>query len=580
MTEKNHAFPWGVYIGDFMTDKNNSLPVCLPANQGGFCAIFDSNSENVVDNFIENVALQLLNVLPVGDLCVDVFDFGHRLRFRDLSQLQEHYTISLNAVQASKKFDALEQISQTRHHNLLSHHATLSEYNQQNSAFIEKYHVLIVNFEDFPHDSALRKRIVAFFDSPLTAGFYFIGFGSESILSIENRATEYLLGRFPIIHAKNKKIAVNNSIFALAELAHGYDFDYVNENKSAIIEHLKGLVKTDNATDTIKILSTPIGKTADGRSDVNFVLGSENSNNHAFITGMTGTGKTTLLNNIILSVAENYTAQQLRLYLMDYKEGVEFGIFENHPNCEKIFLDNQDTQAAIDLLEEFTGMIEARGKLFKEKRVPNIQKYNDLFPDKPLHRIILIIDEVQRLFDPNNFKQTQQFSGLLQNVVTRGRAFGLHIILATQSLRNSNVSPAIMAQITLRLSFRLATEIDSETIFTFGNTAAAVTTVPTLKQYELIYNNNAGQIISNVLCRTNGERDIDATLSQIRLTRENNQMITPIIAKSQPKPVVPTPTVAQPTPVAPATKNQSEIDTELLEKLRTQYDLKKPNEEA
>lgn len=576
MTEKNHAFPWGVYIGNFMTRQNESFPVCLPANQGGFCTIFDSSSENVADNFIENVALQLLNALPAGDLCVDIFDFDHILRFRHLSELQEHYTISLNVIQADKKFEALEQMSQTRHHNLLSHHATLSEYNQQNSKFIEKYHVLMVNLDDFPHQSSLRKRLAAFFNSPLTAGFYFIGFGSEEILSTENKSTEYLLERFPILHAKNQEIALNHSIFPLAELAHSYDFHYVNENKSAIIEHLKSLVKTNQVnTNSITILSTPIGKTADGRNEVNFVLGSENANYHAFITGMTGTGKTTLLNNIILSVAENYTAQQIRLYLMDYKEGVELGIFENHPNCEKIFLDNQDTQAALDLLKEFSGVIAERGALFKEHKVSDIQKYNDLFPDKPLYRIILIIDEVQRLFDPNKFKQTQQFSDLLKDVVTRGRAFGLHIILATQSLRNSNVSPAIMAQITLRLSFKLVGEIDSETIFTFGNTAAT-----TLNRYELIYNNNAGQKTANVLCRTNGERDIEATLSQIRLTRENSQMITPIIAKSQPKPVVPTPTVTETTPVAPATKSQSEIDTELLEKLRTQYDLKKPNEEA
>jgi Cdc6-like AAA superfamily ATPase len=576
MTEKNHAFPWGVYIGNFMTRQNESFPVCLPANQGGFCTIFDSSSENVADNFIENVALQLLNALPAGDLCVDVFDFDHRLRFKYLSQLQEHYTLSLNAIQANQKFDALEQISQTRHHSLLSHHApTLSEYNQQNSKFIEKYHVLMVNLDDFPHDSSLRRRLAAFFDSPLTAGFYFIGFGSEEILSTENRATQYLRERFPILAAKNQEIALNNSIFPLAELAHGYDFHYVNENKSAIIERLKSVAKTNNTNaNNITILSTPIGKTADGRNEVNFVLGSENANYHAFITGMAGTGKTTLLNNIILSVAENYTAQQIRLYLMDYKEGVEFGIFENHPNCEKIFLDNQDTQAAIDLLEEFSEMITERGKLFIENRVQDIQKYNDLFPDKPLHRIILIIDEVHRLF-VGTYNQRAKFSGLLEDVVRRGRAFGLHIILATQSLLNSDVSRAIMSQITLRLSFKLVDPIDSEKIFMTGNTTAT-----TLKKYELIYNNDAGQITANVLCRTNGERNIEATISQIRLTRENNQMITPVIAKSQPKPIVPTPTVAQPMPVTPVTPSQSEKDNELLNRFCPQFDLKKPNEEA
>jgi hypothetical protein len=201
MQNLNHAFPWGVYIGD-CTDKKQSIPICLDSQNGGFAVLFDdNNSEDTANNFIENVVLQLLNVLPTGDLQIDTFDFSHRNRFMYLSALKEEklYNVAFNSSEASKKFDVLEQISQHRHHNLLSFQApTLSEYNQKNSAFIEKYHLLIINLEHYPDDAANYKRITAFFDSPYKAGFYVIFLGNTSLLNSQEKSTQHLLSSYYI----------------------------------------------------------------------------------------------------------------------------------------------------------------------------------------------------------------------------------------------------------------------------------------------------------------------------------------------------------------------------------------------
>jgi energy-coupling factor transporter ATP-binding protein EcfA2 len=532
MPNLNHAFPWGVYIGD-CTDKKQSIPICLDSQQGGFAVLFDDNGEDTANNFIENVVLQLLNVLPTGDLQIDTFDFSHKNRFMYLSALKEEklYSVAFNSSEASKKFDVLEQISQHRHHNLLSFQApTLSEYNQKNSAFIEKYHLLIINLEHYPDDAVNYKRLTAFFDSPYKAGFYVIFLGNHSLLGSEDKSTQHLLNTFPKIHVKNDTVSLSKDAIRLSLLTETYGFIYVNEDKRAIVENLLAKVKQNDVKTSSEFISVPIAKTIDGRRDISFVLGDKNQNYHAFITGVSGSGKTTLLNNIILGIAENYTIQEVRLYLMDYKQGTEFNIFKNHPNCEKIFLDNKDLQAAISLLESFVSMIEQRAKLFAandDVHITDIGKYNAVYPDKPLHRIILIIDEVHRLFI-GDFMQKEHFSNLLKEVVRQGRAYGLHIILSTQTLVGTEIDRELMSQITVRLSFKLTDIADAEKIFTYGNEDAL-----TLHERELIYNNNSGQKASNVLCRANPPSNIEATIRQIRAKKEANQMLVPTIVGSE-----------------------------------------------
>ncbi len=229
---------------------------------------------------------------------------------------------------------------------------------------------------------------------------------------------------YPKIHVKNDTVSLSKDVIGLSLLTETYGFNYVNEDKRAIVENLLAKVKLNDVKTSSEFISVPIAKTIDGRRDISFVLGDKNQNYHAFITGVSGSGKTTLLNNIILGIAENYTIQEVRLYLMDYKQGTEFNIFKNHPNCEKIFLDNKDLQAAISLLESFVSMIEQRAKLFAandDVHITDIGKYNAVYPDKPLHRIILIIDEVHRLFT-GDFMQKEHFSNLLKEVVRQGRA--------------------------------------------------------------------------------------------------------------------------------------------------------------
>ncbi len=266
-----------------------------------------------------------------------------------------------------------------------------------------------------------------------------------------------------------------------------------------------------------------------------FSLGAHSHNYHAFLTGSTGSGKSVLLNNLIVGIAERYTAQQVQLYLMDYKNGVEFDVFRNHPNCVKLFLDESDFTLAIGIIEEFAQELRVRGELISQAKVKDITTYNQANPDTPLAYKILIIDEAQRLFE-GNFKQKQYFMTCLDKILRQGRSYGLHIILVTQTLVGSDIPADLLGQISLRISFKLNEEKDTWKLFEQGNDAARHLDAQT---FEVLINTDSGSKSANQIGRANPplapkeqERAaIKARLQQIRAKRPPYEVVTPEVLK-------------------------------------------------
>ena len=534
MPNKNQPFPWGIYIGDLI-DNNDTIPLCLDSKEGGFCVLFDDSSEKIANNFIENISLKLFEVLPIGDIVVDIFDFSHKKRFMHLSSLQNEklYDIAFNQNSATNKFNNIEEIALNRHHSILTSTApTISDYNQQ-SKFKEQYHLLLINLDSFPDEMTSQKRIKNFFDSAFEAGFYTIAFGSQEVWKSESKATQAILNQFSHIYIEKRDIILTKELFEFADMIEDFEFEYVNDNKDKIIKNLFGqLEQNEKQYSEQDFLSIPIGMTVDGRREVKFSLGKKSMNYHAFITGTTGTGKTNMINSIILGIAQNYTFKELELYLMDYKLGTEFGVFERHPNCRKIFLDNQDLEASVSMLESFVKTMNEREQKFKQYRVSDIDEYNKKNPQEPMARKLLIIDEVQQLFD-GSFGEQQHFNKLLEKVVRLGRSFGLHIILSTQSLVGVNINKSIMLQIGLRVSYRLSEYSEASKIFNDRN----IEEVQKLKKdkFEFIYNANSGNKEANVLGRANFlDKDrIEAIIDKIISKLDKEFVLVPEIVQSR-----------------------------------------------
>jgi len=525
----NHIFPWGIYIGE-LTNSKNTLPLCLDSKMGGFCLIYEKGSEKVLTTFIESITLKLFSMLSIGTLKVNIFDFGKN-RFKYLSALGKAnlYEVAFSQNKANILFEKLEDLALVRHHLLLSFETpSLVEYNQANSA-TESFHLLIINLDDFPEEMRL-KRIKSFFDSAYEAGFYTIAFGTKEVLETDSKATKIVLKQFPHINLKNKIFHLSKEVFEFKKILKEFKFKPIDENRTFLVNNMLNKYELNLEKDSEQDwLSIPIGKV--GRESLYFNMGLKSEIHHAFIAGMTGTGKTTLLNKLIVEIAKNYTAKEIELYLMDYKPaGAEFVIFKNHPNCKKLFLDKNNPQLAFNILKEFQEDMYERGTKLNGK---NIDEYNKKNPSSLMPRKILIIDEIQRMFS-GDFKSQNEFNELIEDIIKAGRSFGLHLILTTQSLRQIKMKDSIMGQIPLKLSFRLSDTMEGMRIF--SENKEANNKVPKLKKYNFIYVNPQKTVVAKADYIDKDE--IVKTLQTIKLSRKSDEILIPMTietSKKQPK---------------------------------------------
>jgi DNA segregation ATPase FtsK/SpoIIIE, S-DNA-T family len=193
---------------------------------------------------------------------------------------------------------------------------------------------------------------------------------------------------------------------------------------------------------------------------------------HLLIAGSTGTGKSVFLNSLILSMLYKATPEELKLVLVDPKR-LELGLYEGTPHLLAPVV--TDPKVASNVLRNATREMESRLKLLAERGVRNIDQYNrtfqkgqslSLFDDvensehKPLPYIVIVIDELADLMmvDTNNVEES------ITRLAQMARAVGIHLILATQRPSVDVITGLIKANFPARISFRVASKVDSRTI--------------------------------------------------------------------------------------------------------------------
>jgi len=213
-------------------------------------------------------------------------------------------------------------------------------------------------------------------------------------------------------------------------------------------------------------LTLALGKDINGR----IVTADLNGMPHLLIAGSTGTGKSVAINAMIMSLLYKATPDQVRLVLVDPKR-LELGVYEGVPHLYTPII--IEPKVAAVALRNAVREMERRLKVLAEKGVRNIDQYNKLFDedgtpslfgddseDRPLPYIIIIIDELADLMMLD--------SGNVEESVTRlaqmARAVGIHLVLATQRPSVDVITGLIKANFPARMSFRVATKVDSRTI--------------------------------------------------------------------------------------------------------------------
>jgi hypothetical protein len=223
-------------------------------------------------------------------------------------------------------------------------------------------------------------------------------------------------------------------------------------------------------------------------------LGGSGTNQHVLVIGRTGSGKSTLLHTIITNLALTYAPDEMQLYLIDFKKGVEFQSYARYqlPHAAVVAIESE-REFGLSVLQGLKAEADRRGRLFttKDTGTAKLGDYREKTGEK-LPRILLLVDEFQHFFSEDDIiaGQTAQ---LIDELVRQGRSFGIHLLLASQTLSGKyRLDQSTIDQMGVRIALQCS-EADSRLILAMDNGAARLLTRPG----EAIYNNTNGLVEGN-----------------------------------------------------------------------------------
>jgi S-DNA-T family DNA segregation ATPase FtsK/SpoIIIE len=227
---------------------------------------------------------------------------------------------------------------------------------------------------------------------------------------------------------------------------------------------LREVVESESFAQSKSKLAIALGKDISGR----IVTSDLAAMPHVLIAGSTGSGKSVAINAMIMSVLFKSTPEQVRMILVDPKR-VELGMYEGIPHLFTPII--TEAKLAANALRNAVKEMERRLKLLAASHVRNIDQFNKLFENgsdylfedvnqEPLPYLMIVIDELADLMmlDRSNVEEA------ITRLAQMARAVGIHLILATQRPSVDVITGLIKANVPTRMSFRLATKVDSRTI--------------------------------------------------------------------------------------------------------------------
>lgn len=237
-------------------------------------------------------------------------------------------------------------------------------------------------------------------------------------------------------------------------------------------------------------LNIPCGFITTGGTEFELEIGDRYP--HYLIGGTSGSGKSNLLHTIITSACWHYSPKELRVYLLDFKEGVEFKRYANPVLKHAVLVATEaDTEYGVSVLRHLTEEMSRRYGLFKDCGCSNLKAYRGKNSTEILPRLLIVIDEFQVLFEG---QEKEQVLETMISLAKQGRGCGIHMVLSTQSLSRLDFG-ALGTQFIGRIALKCNAE-DSKMILggiTTNNEEASTLEVP-----YAILNTSQGRISGNV----------------------------------------------------------------------------------
>jgi energy-coupling factor transporter ATP-binding protein EcfA2 len=240
-----------------------------------------------------------------------------------------------------------------------------------------------------------------------------------------------------------------------------------------------------------KGFDVPLGRAGATRLQ-SLLLGSGTSQ-HVLVAGKTGSGKSTLLHALVTNMALRYSPDEAEVYLVDFKQGVEFKTYATHrlPHARVVAIES-DREFGLSVLGRLDAELKSRADLFRAAGVQDLAGFRRASPETVMPRAMLIVDEFQEFFVEDD-RISQDAALLLDRLVRQGRAFGIHILLGSQTLAGTySLARSTLGQMAVRIALQCS-EADAHLILSEDNSAARLLS----RAGEAIYNDSNGLIEGN-----------------------------------------------------------------------------------
>ena len=476
--------------------------------------VAEGDGRDMAVRSLQDVMLRLLTSLPPGKVrftIIDPIGLGQNFSaFMHLADFDERLVASriwTETLHINKRLaDLTEHMENVIQKYLRNEFESIQQYNEHAGEVAEPFQILVIaNFPaNFSEEAA--RRLVSIASSGARCGVY-------TLITVDNKLK--LPRNFDLadLQAQSATLQWNGERFCwpqedLRHLPLTLEQPPDDNRVTDIIRLVGEFAKDANRVEVPFASVVPPEDewwTQDSREEIVVPLGragatklqelrlGKGTSQHVLMSGKTGSGKSTLLHAMITNLATHYSPQELEFYLIDFKKGVEFKAYAAFalPHARVIAIESE-REFGISVLERLDQELKSRGDLFRKFGVQDVKGYRDVNPAAVMPRVLLMIDEFQEFFVKDD-KISQDAALYMDRLVRQGRAFGIHVLLGSQTLAGAyTLARSTLGQMAVRIALQCS-EADAHLILSDDNTAARLLSRPG----EAIYNDANGLFEGN-----------------------------------------------------------------------------------
>lgn len=512
-----------------------SLPLALDFPQEGSLLIeTDDEGGPWVAEVMNQAVFRLLSLAPPGKAAFTIIDpIGLGQNFAGLMHLADYEPLLINRRIWTQRDHIEERLAELNEHvekviqmYLRNEYETITDYNERAGSVAEKYHFLVIAGLPASFSETAMARLKSIVTTGARCGVFVLAHWDRRHALPEGLSADELRKHCVRIVREKGTVSIGGiTAVALdpppadavaADLAHEIGRASIDSNR---VQVPFSVVAPESlwSESTTQELRIAIGRT--GATKLQYLAIGKGTRQHALLAGKTGSGKSTLLHIIVTNLALTCSPDEIEFYLIDFKKGVEFKCYADAklPHARVIAIES-DREFALSVLQRLDEELRRRGEMYRKLGVQDLAGYKKAGGTEPMPRCLLLIDEFQEFFVEDD-AVAQGAALLLDRIVRQGRAFGIHVLLGSQTLGGAyTLARTTLGQMVIRIALQ-CNEADASLIMDENNTAARLLTRPG----EGIYNDAAGAIEGNSPFQVVwlGDEERDAHLAEVsRLAQE------------------------------------------------------------